>query len=361
MKILIFKKTLMQRYRALLHILDELLDAGHEVFAYRRGGKQGSISKGGKQITPSEDYNPATWYKAPWDIDCASSGAIHYMARQLGIEVKGINKIQWADPRKGKVKPDLILGTDYVALKSTNQINIPYNDFFCKTYWGDALVGNGMCESFKKRQNKVEEVKGQLLIPHPGGGRTILSPLRDHIAKWEVIENNIKLFRKMLKLLPSTITKVIIKIHPAPYLYCDITTFEEKVMSKLYDEFDVDIEVVNSDMLGHMCKSEYILTLGSSTTIWLLGSDKKWLNITECAKYDLDSKKRRDKQERTKNWQYWPQNITFEEMTDALSDYNNFIQWSDDGLILQKLYNGRFNMNCTENIIEVIDNVGRRK
>ena len=339
MKILYHPKSLMQRHRSLLHILDSLIERGHEIFIYKRVGKLGIKNK-----TSTDDlYNPLDYTIAPWDVDRVGPDTLKYLARHFGIEVRHLDKIHWVERGKDKVSVNIVLATDRIPIKvkrNWEQINLPYNEFYCRKKGKEFLVGNGMCEEVYNR-SKIKTNKGQLLILHPGGGRNIISPLRKHIPKQQVIENNIALFNQLLIHLPENITKIIVKSHPAPYINCDYKALNFLVKPQLVKE----VEVVDNNLIDHLCKSEFILSFGSSTVIWLLGSNKQWVNLL------LGMRDHR----LWSNRGVWPQNIQAVELNSALSDYKKYFNWSKEWREAFEERKELHRLPCTKNIIDVIE------
>lgn len=325
----------------MLHILDSLIERGHQVFVYKRNGKRGEERK----LSTDQLYNPLDYTRDPWDIDRVGPDTLVYLCEHLGLKVKHLSDITWISSSSEKVFPKLVLGTDRVAFGSKKQINLPYNEFYCRTLEQEFLVGNGMCEELRNRQREEPEREGQLLITHPGGGRGIVSPHRRHIPKMKVVDNNITLFNNILFCLPDNVRKVVIKIHPAPYVNCDKKAFASFVKPRLISK--CEIEVAASDLIGHTCRSQYVLTFGSSTILWLLGSDKKWVNLIGGV---------RD----TRLWpdrDLWPQNIGLKQLKDALSDYTNYCtekigpKWQG----AKERWQERYNMPCRDNVVNLIE------
>jgi hypothetical protein len=355
MNLLCHPKTLMQRCRALLHVIDGLVESGHKIFIYERDGKRGAK----KKVSTRKEYNPLDYTEDPWDIDRVNLGTLRYLCKHFGLKVKHLNKINWLH-MGSKINSQFILATDRIPFKTRKgtfktQINLPYNEVYCRTFTKEMIVGNGMCEEICKQQKSIEEVKGQLLITHPGGGRDIVSPLRKHIPKQQIIANNINLINNVLRFFPKNITKVIMKAHPAAYINCDRKALVNFVKPALIR----DVEIVDSNLIGHICRSEFVLTFGSSTIIWLLGSDKKWVNVFGCAQYNKNLKGTRDRRLLPYNWDAWPQNVTSDmSLYDLLVDYDNLLQESDLQDVLQK-YREVHNMPCSQNIVDIINRGGK--
>jgi hypothetical protein len=331
-------KMLVQRYRALLHILDALVDRGDTVSIDRR-----------KKVFDISDH-----FHTPWDISCANVPAFEYFIKNLGFVVQHLHKIQWLEKGSGIV-PEIVLATDYMEFGFSNQVNLPYNDFYCRFPNGDkVLVGNGMCEAIRTAQENIDEIPGKLLITHPGAGRTILSPLRGEFSKKEVVNNSRVWFKKIFSLLPKDLfSEIVIKTHPAPYIGGNYKAFVNQVLPDI--EAPCKLRVVKQNLIKQVCESEYILTFGSSTTIWLLGSSKKWVNTIDCSNYNLESDRRRDRIERAERWYDWPQNVSMKDIAETFCNYEKLVQEADQEL-LQK-YRDIHNMNTTKNILEVLDSV----
>lgn len=322
MKILFLRKSLTQRFRALLQILDTLVDRGHTVFIYGKPGKSGVR----RRKSTWDRYEPSDFYYAPWGVDNVSPGSLRYLRDNFGFEVRHLDKIEWigwGQKDQVEVTPDILLATDFYDIKVPNQVNLPHISFHSKTREGDILVGNSMCEAVYLLQKQVREIKGKLLLIHPGGGRDVISPLRRHIPEAEVVGNNVTFFNRIFTQLPKGIKEVVIKAHPAPYLYCDRESLQNEVLPRV-DRRHFDCRVVEGELLRHICESQFVVCISSSTATWLLGSDKQWVTVTDCAKYNLDADKRRDKEHRTEKveeWEAWPQKVTMAELSGALADY----------------------------------------
>lgn len=341
MRILI-ANMLMQRYRAILHILDLLTSLKHEVIIQKRGEAK---------------YKPQDHFKNPWDISCCSPGSLAYLANNFGIKVS-LDNVTWIEKNEynsALKQADVVIQTDYMHLADERYINIPHNDFKCKTlvHGKDIVVGNGMCVDIRNRQEIVKEKQNTVLVIHPGGGRTILSPLREQVPQVFMIENQMQLFNNVLDQIPSVFS-VVVKTHPAPYIGCDIESIVKYVIPRLNVSRFKSFTVVADNLIDEICKAEYILTCGSSTTLWIMGSRKKWMNIIDCAKYNLDSPKRRDIHARADNWLHWPQNVCMSDLHVYFEDYNKWVpDFFYNGTLFQK-YNTIANMSANWNVVNII-------
>lgn len=328
----------MQRYRSLLHILDSLVEKGHEVYVPQNG---------------PDTYSADDWFEAPWDINVNGPGTFRHLCTNFGLQVKHLDEVRWLPAGKEPQKPDAILGTDHIPFESELQVNLPYMGFSYSSMRDKIQVGNGMCDEIRKRQSMVAEKKGKLLIIYPGGGRTILSPLRRHIPREDVIENSIRLLNAVLQQIPrDTVSEIVIKTHPAPYLECNAESVQNTVLPHLLGW--CPIGVTDKGLIGLICECEFILSFGSSTVIWLLGSEKKWLNVVECAKYDLDSPKRRDQIVRAKDWHRWPQNVALGSLPEAFADYNS-IAGQARALSFFSEYQALFQKDCTSAVVSLME------
>ena len=120
-----------------------------------------------------------------------------------------------------------------------------------------------------------------------------------------------------------------------------------------------DVDIVDSDLIGHICRSEFVLTFGSSTIIWLLGSNKKWINVFGCAQYNKNLKGTRDKRLLPDNWDLWPQNVMpGMGLYDLLIGYDDILRKANLQDVLQK-HREIHNMPCTQNIVDIINRGGK--
>jgi len=348
----------MQRFRGLLHILDDLIARGHYVIIYKRMGKSGKKKKN----STFTNYDPADFYADCWNVDASTLGALNYLVHNFGLKVKHLDKIMWLD-EQDVVNPDIVLSTDWMPMRVKRQVNIPHIGYACTRAGSKEEVGNGMCEAVRKIED-IAPVKGQVLVIHPGGGRTIVSPLREHIPVKDVLKNNVSLLDKLLRFLPmDVVSSVVIKTHPAPYIGCDKLSLLNVVIPLIKHQHRFPIKVVDDNLLGHIAKSEFIISLGSSTSLWLLASKKKWANVINCATYNLDSPKRRDTEERADSWFDWPQNVTFADLGELLSNYDSrldsFLNGSPEHKLLYKKYRRIHEMPCNRNTIRFIEETGQ--
>jgi hypothetical protein len=334
-KRLVFKRSMMQRYRAIANIADDLVNRGYELFVE----------------VQSNEFDLNEIRKHPMDASRASKKSFVYLLNNFGIQCDNLDDIVFTT-EKNKIDGLFLLVDD--KTNSKKYISIPYNGFYCMDGKDKVLVGNPMCEMIKKSQSKNKEQKNTLLLIHPGGGRGYISPVRQPLSKAKTIKNNIRFLRKILRNLPNTIKKVTIKTHPVPYLCCDYKAMQKKVMNILRDEFsDIEINLVFDNFILHVAEHEYILNIGSTSAIWLLGSDKKWINLFGLAKYDY--KKHRDIRPRADKWFKWPQNIKLKYLHDFVLDYNSRIELDKETSDIREKNKEIYNMDATQNIIDFID------
>lgn len=334
-----FYRTLMQRFRSILHLIDPLLNRGHEV----------CLSLG------REKFRADKFYPRPWNIHAADANAMNHLVYNFGLKVEGLNKVSWT---KDKYAPcDLVIKNDAKGGKNKTPngvIAIPYIGFEGHTPRGRVTTGNFMCQDIRIRQQSETEKKGMVLIIHPGGGRDFLSPKRQKYAPASVIANNIQLMSKTISYLPDDVSEIIIKTHPAPYLTCDRESMVLHVLPSL--KSDCPISVCDDDLIGLICKSEFIVNYGSSTSVWLLGSPKKWVNIVGQCQFNMKAKNRRDRVERAENWWDWTQNIPLEGLRLMLENYESRVDRSSP---LMKKYADLYNMDAVGKCVEIIEKFGR--
>ena len=101
-----------------------------------------------------------------------------------------------------------------------------------------------------------------------------------------------------------------------------------------------------------MAEHEFIVNVGSSTSIWLLGSDKKWINLRGLSKYKY--KYHRDNRKRAKKWNLWPQNILLESLGNLISNYDNIVNSNKDIIDTMQYYKDIFNLDTTNKVMEII-------
>ena len=249
-----FKRCMTQRYRAILHLVDPIIAAGHELWI--------CVSNVGVDI---EQFR-----LQPCDVDKSSKNTCEYLLKCFGIKCKHFDKIIFTTERQ--MSADLKLCYDD---HNKNVLGIPYNTNCCHLKNGKkVLVGNPMCEEIRSRE-KIKD--GTALVVHPGGGRGYISPQRKQLKKEKVTENNIKFLQMALDNLPETVNKVTIKTHPFPYRRCTPNALKKFVIPEL--KFSGKIVVRDDDMIGLLATHEYIINWGGSTALWMMGSWRKWVNI----------------------------------------------------------------------------------
>lgn len=331
-----FNRMLMQRFRAILHFVDPLLRNNHELM----------LTLGRSKFSPSK------FYSAPWDIHAADKTAMDHLCRNFGLKVKGLNKVSWIQEKYAAC--DLALSIDIRGVKNkrtqSKTINIPYMGFHCYTPKGPVIVGNPLCEAIRERQKVEKEKKGSVLIIHPGGGRDFLSPKRKAYPEKKIVANNVALMNDTISHLKGA-SEIVIKTHPAPYLSCDCSSMQARVLPKLSSSCPLSIR--EDDLIGLICRNEFIINYGSSTSIWLLGSPKKWVNIIDQCKFNLKAKNRRDRIERAENWWEWPQNIKLSGLRSAFEDYKR-----PDDLPFYKKYQDLYCLDTTRKCMEIIEEFG---
>jgi hypothetical protein len=331
---------LMQRFRSILHLVDPILENGHSL-CFNRGRYKFNLEK--HRIDP-------------WDIHAADVNSMKHLIQNFGLRTSKIDQVTWT---KDKHAPcDLVITTDnkgvHKGRTTKGLIAIPYMGFNCYTAKGCVTTGNPMCQEIRTRQKTELEKKGTVLIIHPGGGRDFLSPKRKRFDSPVVINNNIELMNKTISYLPKSVSEIVIKTHPAPYLTCDCASMISGVLPHI--KANCPVTIVENDLIGLICKSEFIINFGSSTSIWLLGSPKKWINIIDQAQFNLKSKNRRDKVERAENWWSWPQNVTLENIGLMLEEYDTRV---DRSLPFMKKYEELYGLNTISKCVKLIEKFGR--
>lgn len=328
-----FSISLTQRSRSITHLVDPIIERGHSLYIVKNTDK----------------FNPKSFYTNPWKVNDLNPEWLKYIADNFGITMKHADKIKWIT-KKEKIKA-VNISLDTLNLKngktSHGTVNIPYNEYKTYSSEGDFEVGNFLCEAIKNSQQNTPE-KNQVLIVHSGGGRGIVSPLYEQLNKEQVIKNNIKLLQSVLDKIPIHIEKVVVKTHPAPYQGCDYKSMIKYVLPNLSSKITVE----NNNLVQLICESKYVINFGSSTVLWLLGSEKRWINIIDCAQYNLEHPRRRDKIERAENWDEWKQNIKLNDLHDMICYYDEKI--SDQPSIISK-YKSLFNYQTTEMVLNILE------
>ena len=336
MKTLVFKRNMMQRYRSILHFIDPLIDAGYDL----------------NVEVQSKSFDKKAIHEAPMDASKASKDSCKYLCKNFGIYPNNFDKINFTT--KKNVIDGLFLTTDGKKYNKPH-ILLPYNGFVCSDKRGDHKVGNPMCNLFDKYRKIVKEEEGTLLIIHPGGGRGYVSPVRNHIPGYQVTANNYAMLKNILKNIPNSIRKVYIKTHPVSYIGCDMKHMCNSVLPLLQQKFKGrfdSISIVKNDLMHHLVASEFILNIGSSTAIWLLGSDKKWINLLGMSQFEY--KKHRECRERTENWFFWPQHVKIKGLSNLINNYNEIVNNNDKTQKVREEYRLYHQMNAIDNCMEII-------
>lgn len=245
---------MMQRYRTIAHLVDPIIEAGHELTV----------------VVSHDEVNIEKYRRFPTDAADSAPNTVRFIARNFGIKMRHFNKVKWTT--KKKPKADIHLCYDDHDSKC---LGIPYVRQYC--YWRDkrTVVGNPMCEAL--RNHPAEEEPGSLLLIHPGGGRGYISPQRQDTSKEKVTASNIKFLQQVIDNLPESVHTVRIKPHPLPYRRCTVNALTKFVIPEL--KHNLKIEVVDTNLIEWLKQSEYVLNFGGTTALWLIGSGKKWFNI----------------------------------------------------------------------------------
>jgi len=250
---------MMQRYRAILHLIDPIIEAGHRLV----------IEVGGTGL------NHAECRSHPTNVAFGSEKGIRYLCDNFGLEIKRIDEVKF---RRKASQGDIELRLENYP-HINKGIRIPYNAHSMYVGTKEFVVGNTLSECIRKAPYK--EVPNTMLIVHPGGGRGFVSPIRKKLKKSIVIANNIELLNAVLKQVPQWIKTIKIKTHPFPYHKCTATSMTENVLPHLYRE----VEFVEDGLIQHMAEAEWLMNFSSTTGIWLKGSQKKIVNVVGMAKY----------------------------------------------------------------------------
>jgi len=246
---------MMQRYRAILHLVDPLIEMGHEL----------------KLVVSDHDVNIEAYRARPCDFAASAPNTVAYLAGTIGLTIKHLDRVKYT--LKKHPICDQYLGYD----NSRDDIfGIPYVGDSC--YWRGKTIttGNPMRDLITDdyRPNTV-------LILHPGGGRGYVSPIRQDWAKEITTRNNIEFLRCIIDCLPKSVIQITIKTHPAPYRRCTKSALEKFVAPNLQQPVTVE----DTNLIGLINSHEYILNFGGTSALWVMGSGKKWANVTGLVKY----------------------------------------------------------------------------
>lgn len=255
-----FMRCMTQRYRAILPLIDPIIEAGHEL----------TIIVSGKRVD---------WYKAkrrPCDVSDSDPQILGYLAENFGFEIKHRDKVKFTTDKH--IKRDL--GLCYDDHNTGEKVlGIPYNTNNCYRNGEPIWVGNPVVEAVQNCDG--EEVFGSLLIIHPGGGRGYITPIRKKFDKIKAVDEQVRFFQTIFDKIKMEY--YTIKPHPFPYLRCSASSVSKYVVPRL--KCDGEIAVVDRMLINQLKVHEYIINFGGTTALWLMDSGKKWCNITGMAKY----------------------------------------------------------------------------
>jgi len=246
---------MMQRYRAILHLVDPLIEAGHEV----------------KMVVSDREVDLKGFRKRPCDAAASASNTVAYVAEAIGLTVKHLDKVKYSSKKNPAC--DQYLGYDS---SQSNAFGIPYVGSGCHWKGLYTYTGNPMEDLITDdyRPNSV-------LILHPGGGRGYVSPIRKDYDKEKTSRNNITFIQSILDALPHTISKVTIKTHPVPGVRCTKSSLEKFVVPHL----SRPVYIEDTDLVRHINEHEYVLNFGGTSALWIMNSGKKWANVTGLVKH----------------------------------------------------------------------------
>lgn len=262
-----FQRRLTQKYRSILHFIDPLIEAGHDL----------TITINNIKFSLQELKSH------PHNVNSVRPSALKYMAENFGMEIKNWDKVKYTTNKKHKC--DLKLDSGKRRVEGAH-ITLPHMKPVIVINKELYLTGNPLCEMIREREQHIEEVPGRVLLIHPGGGRGFVSPVKKKYSKDKVVRNNIQWLRRILDELPQGEREVVIKTHPFPYHKCTKISIEKSVLPVVQKKYKhLQLSVVENDLISEICKAEWVLLSGSSTAFWLIGSPKKWLNITGLARF----------------------------------------------------------------------------
>jgi hypothetical protein len=320
---LCFTKYMMQRYRAILHFVDPIIEAGHEL-----------------SIIVDSDVTTNKSYTSPCDVANSSKYTVEYLNKTFGLGVKHLGKVNYVR----ETTDGLLIYLDGKC--KSDGISIPFNSNIGGYRGKEKEVGNTMAQALRERMSIISEIPNSVVIMHPGGGRGFVSPIRYQCPIEEVTRNNVNLINSVLSRLPDFIEKIIIKTHPVPYTGCDADTIKNNVCPFLIKP----LKVVEHGTLDVISKSEFVINFGSSTVIWLMGSPKKWINIICESKYNKEYEYHRDRRVRTDKWDEWTGNIRLNDLCNTMKNYKSLLSSNEVTAFYQKLWKS----NPVEIIMEMI-------
>ena len=167
---IVFRKTMLQRYRAILHLIDPTVEAGHRLVI--------EINGTGLSLAECRSH--------PTNVATSSKKGIEYLRRNFGLQVSHMDKVKF---RTMASRGDVELRLEGYPHTKGN-VRLPYNAHSMFVGNDEYVVGNTLSECIRKAPYK--EVPDSLLIVHPGGGRGFVSPIRKKLKKALVVENNVR-------------------------------------------------------------------------------------------------------------------------------------------------------------------------
>tara|TARA_Y100000034_G_scaffold69476_1_gene83889 strand:+ start:2828 stop:3838 length:1011 start_codon:yes stop_codon:yes gene_type:complete len=326
-----FRRTMAQRYRAVSHLIDPIIKNGHNL----------SIE------VKSKKWDLSRHRKRPSDVSSASKRSIKWLIKTFNIQCNNLGKVSFS--LKKNIKCDLSLVLD-TKVSSGSFLAIPYVGFTCNLNGRIIDSGNPMCDLMRRRAMEIPEIPNTLLIVHPGGGRGFVSPVRKDIKKKEVDRNNRRFIGRVISNLPKTIEKIIIKPHPIPYIRCDKNSLKDSLRWLKDDR----IKVSDDPIPELISKSEFVVNFGSSTAVWLLGSDKKWINIVGEGRYPY--KLHRDTRSKADKWREWMQVVRMDKLKYTIANYMDIKMKNNNGRnnSIFKKYKYLYNIKSTDVIMSLI-------
>lgn len=339
---LVFRRTMMQRYRAISHFIDPLIEHGHKLTVE----------------VATKNFRLDKLRQRPQDAFNGSKKSLKYIMDCLGIPCKHFDKVNFIEG--DGVAKGLSLTVDQKPYKKGKVAwcGLPYTHFYCYPNGNKTLVGNPMSQLMREAISSETVEPGTIMTIHPGGGRGYVSPSRKNIPDQDVINNNKKMFDEFLSLLPPNIKKVTIKTHPVPYKLCDKSSLDSYLIPYLSNRY-TDKEIVTSDTnLVKLCATnEFVTTFGGTTFLWLVGSKIKWLKVMGFPIYISDREKNKPWME---PWEKWNQNIDKEQLNAALTDYESQVNEKNKDISIQiEEYENIHNMDCTARVVELINQMGK--
>ena len=114
-KVLVFKRTMMQRYRAISHLIDPLIEDGYHLWIEVQSDKK--------------KFDIKTVQDMPMNASRASEGSVKYLVKNFDIPCRHFEKVNFTT-LKSKIE-GLFLTVDNRTYEH-DYVALPYNGFHCR-------------------------------------------------------------------------------------------------------------------------------------------------------------------------------------------------------------------------------------